>query len=68
MNKIPKIIHFIWIDFLNELNQNPTIPKKYLKNIEHTKLLHSEYLIQVVKKNYLNCLNPTILHHTTIYK
>lgn len=47
MNKIPKIIHFIWIDFLNELNQNPTIPKKYLKNIEHTKLLHSDYKIKV---------------------
>jgi mannosyltransferase OCH1-like enzyme len=44
---IPKIIHFMWIDFKNELNQNPTIPKKYLKNISHTKLLHPDYEIKI---------------------
>ena len=35
MTNFPKIIHFIWIDFKNELNKNPAIPEKYLNNIEN---------------------------------
>lgn len=33
VDKIPKIIHFIWIDFNNESNTKPVIPKKYHDNI-----------------------------------
>lgn len=47
MCDIPKIIHFLWVDFSNELNQNPVIPEKHLANLTHTKLLHPDYQIKI---------------------
>ena len=47
MSKIPKIIHFIWVDFKNELNDNPIIPTKYLDNIKNTQLLNLDYKIKI---------------------
>jgi mannosyltransferase OCH1-like enzyme len=47
MSNFPKIIHFIWINFKNELDKNPTIPEKYLNNIENTKKLNPNYKIKI---------------------
>jgi mannosyltransferase OCH1-like enzyme len=47
MNIIPKIIHFIWIDFSNELNSNPKIPDKYINNINRTKDLNPDFTIKI---------------------
>lgn len=47
MSSIPKIIHFIWIDFSNELNPNPIIPEKYVKNINTTRQVNSEFQIKI---------------------
>ncbi len=45
--EFPKIIHFIWINFKNELEQNPVIPQKYLENIENTKRILQDYKVIV---------------------
>jgi len=37
----------MWVDFSNELNQNPVIPEKHLQNLSHTKLLHPDYVIKI---------------------
>jgi mannosyltransferase OCH1-like enzyme len=47
MNTFPKIIHFIWVNFKNELDANPTIPKKYLDNLENIKKINSNYQIKI---------------------
>jgi mannosyltransferase OCH1-like enzyme len=47
MSSFPKIIHYIWINFKNELDLSPIIPKKYLDNIENTKKLNSDYQIKI---------------------
>lgn len=47
MIKFPKIIHYIWINFKNELDNNPIIPVKYLENINNTKKLNSNYEIKI---------------------
>jgi mannosyltransferase OCH1-like enzyme len=43
--EFPKIIHFIWINFKNELEKNPQIPEQYLENIENTKRILHDYKI-----------------------
>jgi mannosyltransferase OCH1-like enzyme len=66
MNTFPKIIHFIWVNFKNELDANPTIPQKYLDNLENIKKINSNYQIKIwngydcdlfVKKYFPNKLN-----------
>ena len=47
MENISKTINYIWINFKNELDTNPIIPKKYLDNIENTKKLHPNYQIKI---------------------
>jgi len=47
MLEFPKIIHFIWFDFKNELNKNPIIPNKYLETIENTKKINQDYKIKI---------------------
>lgn len=47
LTNIPKIIHFIWIDFSNELNQNPIIPEKYIKNIKRTQEINPDFQIKI---------------------
>ena len=44
---IPKIIHFIWINFKNELDENPIIPEKYLNNIENCKKINFDFEIKI---------------------
>ncbi len=45
--EFPKIIHFIWINFKNELEQNPQIPDKYIEVIENTKRILHDYKVIV---------------------
>ena len=47
MSNFPKIIHFIWVNFKNELDQNPIIPQKYLDNLENVKKINSNYKIKI---------------------
>jgi len=47
MASIPKIIHFIWIDFSNELNPKPVISKKHLDTIAQTQYLNPDYKIKI---------------------
>lgn len=44
---IEKIIHFIWIDFKDELNKNTIIPKKYIDNIESCRKLNPDFEIKI---------------------
>lgn len=44
---IPKIIHFIWINFKNELDENPIIPEKYVINIENCKKINYDFEIKI---------------------
>lgn len=44
---IPKIIHFIWVNFKNELDENPIIPENYLNNIENCKKINSDFEIKI---------------------
>ena len=44
---IPKIIHFIWIDFKDELNKNTKLPPKYQKHISNCKKINDNYEIKV---------------------
>jgi len=66
MKNIPKIIHFIWVNFKNELDSNPIIPQKYLDNIENTRRLNPNFQIkiwngydcnEIIKKYFPNKLN-----------
>lgn len=50
--EFPKIIHFIWINFKDELEKNPKIPNKYLENIENTKRILKDYKV-IVWDGYL---------------
>ena len=63
---IEKIIHFIWIDFKDELNQNTIIPDNYMTNIENCKKLNPDFEIKIwngydcyffVKKNFPKYFN-----------
>lgn len=47
MNNFPKIIHFIWVNFKNELDPKPIIPQKYLDNLENVKKINSDYEIKI---------------------
>ena len=47
MDNFPKIIHFIWVNFKNELDSKPIIPKKYLENLENIKKINSNYEIKI---------------------
>jgi mannosyltransferase OCH1-like enzyme len=47
MSNFPKIIHFIWVNFKNELDQNPIIPQKYLDNLKNVKKINSNYKIKI---------------------
>ncbi len=44
---IPRIIHFIWMDFTNILNPNPNIPEKYRENVENVKRLNPTFKIKI---------------------
>ena len=44
---IPKIIHFIWINFNNELDENPVIPKELSENIDICKKINKGYEIKI---------------------
>ena len=44
---IPKIIHFIWINFENELDENPTIPEDLLENVNTCKKINYDYEIKI---------------------
>jgi len=52
---INKIIHFIWIDFNDELNKNTVIPKKYKENIENCKRINIGFEIKIW--NGFDCYN-----------
>lgn len=45
--RIPQIIHFIWIDFNNEVSSHPQIPLKYLENIDLCRRLHPDFEIKI---------------------
>jgi mannosyltransferase OCH1-like enzyme len=47
MSNFPKTINYIWINFKNELDQNPIIPQKYLENIKNTQRLNPDYKIKI---------------------
>ncbi len=52
---IPKILHFIWIDFKDELNNNPDIPNKYKKTIDTCRKINNNYEIKIW--NGVQCLD-----------
>lgn len=56
---IPNILHFIWIDFDNELNNSQNsqydIPRKYRQNIEHCAQVNNTF--KVVVWNGVMCRN-----------
>jgi mannosyltransferase OCH1-like enzyme len=47
MTNIPKLIHFIWVDFSNELNPNPIISQKHLDFIQRTRNNNLDYTIKI---------------------
>lgn len=63
---IEKIIHFIWIDFKDELNKNTIIPNKYLLNIENCKKINEGYEIKIW--NGYDCNNLVKTHFPKYFK
>ncbi len=43
MSKIPKIYHWIWLNFKDETNLDTPIPNKYRNTIEETKMLNPDW-------------------------
>jgi len=49
LSKIPKILHYVWLDFKDEHNINPEIPQKYLENINLCKTINHNYIVKIWK-------------------
>jgi hypothetical protein len=59
-DNIPKIIHFIWIDFKNEMNQNPILPEKYKYAIDNCKRINNNFNVKIW--NGYDCLEIVKTH------
>ena len=47
MPTIPYLLHFVWIDFRDESNMNPSIPDKYIRNIERCTTINHGFDVKV---------------------